>query len=64
MVETAIYMPGVKEAMMSSFGIIILITAVVVGIASMCSLICCMENARVVPKNYILLFLFTICYGY
>lgn len=30
----------------------------------MCSLLCCIENARVVPTNYILLFVFTISYGY
>jgi len=30
----------------------------------MCSLLCCIENARVVPTNYLLLAAFTISYGY
>jgi hypothetical protein len=43
---------------------VVLFTAMVVGIATMCSLLCCIENARVVPTNYFLLFAFTMCFGY
>ena len=38
--------------------------ALVVGIALMCSILCCLKNARIVPRNYILLTLFTICWTY
>lgn len=34
------------------------------GIAISCSLVCCIKHARVVPRNYILLFLFTCCWSY
>ena len=34
----------------------------VVGIALLCTLMCCMKHARIVPRNYILLALFTICW--
>ena len=38
--------------------------ALIVGISIMCSLLCCINNARVAPRNYILLFLFTACWTY
>jgi len=64
MVESAIYIPTVTMAMQSQVGVVVLFTAMVVGIATMCSLLCCIENARVVPTNYFLLFTFTMCFGY
>lgn len=64
MVETAIYVPTVTLAMQSTFGIVVLFTAVIIGFATLCSLLCCIENARVVPTNYFLLFAFTMCFGY
>lgn len=33
--------------------------AMIIGISVMCSLLCCIQNARKVPLNYILLFVFT-----
>ena len=38
--------------------------AIVVGIALLCAIHCCKNNARIVPRNYILLGLFTICWSY
>ena len=38
--------------------------ALIVGIALMCTLACCKKHARKVPRNYILLFAFTICWSY
>jgi len=36
----------------------------VVGISIMCTLLCCMKHARIVPRNYILLAIFTIVWSY
>jgi FtsH-binding integral membrane protein len=36
----------------------------VVGIAIMCTLVCCMKHARIVPRNYILLGIFTVVWSY
>ena len=38
--------------------------ALIVGGALLCSLCCCLKNAKIVPRNYILLGLFTICWSY
>lgn len=38
--------------------------AMIIGIALICSLCCCMKNMRIVPRNYILLFMFTLCWSY
>ena len=38
--------------------------ALIVGGALLCSLCCCLKNAKKVPRNYILLALFTICWSY
>ena len=42
----------------------IYILALVLGIAIQCAILCCMKVARTSPANYILLFLFTLCYTY
>lgn len=36
----------------------------ILGMVISCSLVCCLKNARIVPRNYILLFLFTCCWSY
>ena len=36
----------------------------VIAIGISCSLVCCIKNARKVPVNYILLFIFTCCWTY
>jgi len=36
----------------------------VVGITIMCTLLCCSKHARVVPRNYILLTIFTVVWAY
>ena len=33
-----------------------------IGFGVSCALICCQKNARKVPRNYILLFIFTVCW--
>lgn len=38
--------------------------ALIFGVAIMCSLVCCQKNARIVPRNYILLAVFTACWTY
>ena len=38
--------------------------SIVFGLGLLCSLICCVKNARKVPLNYILLGTFTICWSY
>ena len=40
------------------------LAAIVFGIVLLCSIHCCKNNARKVPRNYILLALFTICWTY
>ena len=37
---------------------------IIIGIAILCSLMCCLKNARVVPRNYILLGVFTLVWSY
>ena len=37
---------------------------IIIGIGISCSLVCCIKNARQVPKNYILLAMFTMCWAY
>jgi len=64
MVELAIYGPGVKGVMQSTFGVGVLFMAIILGFTTMCTLLCCMDKAKVVPTNYILLFVFTTCFGY
>ena len=38
--------------------------ALILGVALMCTLVCCVKQARKVPRNYILLGLFTVCWAY
>ena len=38
--------------------------ALILGGVLLCSLCCCLQNAKKVPRNYILLALFTICWTY
>ena len=38
--------------------------ALIIGIALMCTLVCCQRHARIVPRNYILLAAFTACWTY
>lgn len=38
--------------------------ALIFGVVIMCTLACCTRHAKEVPKNYILLALFTICWTY
>ncbi len=38
--------------------------ALIIGIALMCTLVCCQRHARIVPRNYILLAAFTVCWTY
>ena len=38
--------------------------ALILGGVLLCSLCCCVNNMRKVPRNYILLFLFTLCWSY
>eukprot|EP00806_Schmidingerella_arcuata_P003787 Macronucleus_4434.p1 GENE.Macronucleus_4434~~Macronucleus_4434.p1 ORF type:complete len:193 (+),score=38.65 Macronucleus_4434:1-579(+) len=38
--------------------------AIIIGIGISCALTCCLKNARIVPRNYILLFIFTCCWTY
>ena len=38
--------------------------ALIVGVILLCTILCCLKNARIVPRNYILLSLFTICWTY
>lgn len=40
------------------------VIAAITAIVLMCCLLCCKENARRAPKNYILLSFFTLCEGY
>ena len=38
--------------------------ALIFGITILCTLVCCTKHARKVPRNYILLGIFTICWSY
>lgn len=38
--------------------------SLVFGIAILCTLLCCIKHAKKVPRNYILLSIFTVCWTY
>ena len=38
--------------------------AMIIGISLLCTLVCCSKHARTVPRNYILLGIFTVCWSY
>lgn len=60
----AMYSETYVSFMVSTAGLALLICAIVLTLVIAIMLFCCIENARNVPINYILLSVFTICEGY
>lgn len=60
----AMYNKSYYLFMVSNAGIALMICAAVLTIVIIIMLFCCIQNARKVPINYILLSIFTICEGY